>query len=432
MEKQPFDDFVIYEKVPNPKTNIYGKSMPSTNNSRINNENGGIAELSLDEALKVTSYPNYLKDFIKQFLIDNYSDSDIAKVFMLKDSETIFVIEYALTIELNERNYKVYVLVYLPILFPNYPPEFYIEKTAPLGLNKVYNGKISIPDFKINLENFVNFDPNKNNIGEIIDNLVINFSQEFPIFKDNSSNNNNWIKSGKCVLEKRKVSSVRIPKKQNNYYRPKTDIRSDNNYNYNNNNYNNNGLAKSGQNYYGNVKTEKLIDNNKDEFTDKTFLDFIRKQTKDIVTYNYLEFKEKHNFGANMDKLKILQDDVNRRLNDGNIYGKNDQLKSRFQTLKNIKEKLEVIENNINQEINDIKNNDNKSFFDKFEDIVNVKNKKDLEYLAKIKDMEDYLVYLKKGYEKKIVSFEDMLSETRALSREIFNFNYMRSKINSQ
>jgi hypothetical protein len=351
---------------------------------------------------------------------------------MLKDSETIFVIEYALTIELNERNYKVYVLVYLPILFPNYPPEFYIEKTAPLGLNKVYNGKISIPDFKINLENFVNFDPNKNNIGEIIDNLVINFSQEFPIFKDNSSNNNNWIKSGKCVLEKRKVSSVRIPKKQNNYYRPKTDIRSDNNYNYNNNNYNNNGLAKSGQNYYGNVKTEKLIDNNKDEFTDKTFLDFIRKQTKDIVTYNYLEFKEKHNFGANMDKLKILQDDVNRRLNDGNIYGKNDQLKSRFQTLKNIKEKLEVIENNINQEINDIKNNDNKSFFDKFEDIVNVKNKKDLEYLAKIKDMEDYLVYLKKGYEKKIVSFEDMLSETRALSREIFNFNYMRSKINSQ
>jgi hypothetical protein len=427
MEKQPFDDFVIYEKVPNPRTNIYGKSMPSTNNSRINNENGGIAELSLDEALKVTSYPNYLKDFIKQFLIDNYSDSDIAKVFMLKDSETIFVIEYALTIELNERNYKVYVLVYLPILFPNYPPEFYIEKTAPLGLNRVYNGKISIPDFKINLENFVNFDPNKNNIGEIIDNLVINFSQEFPIFKDNSSNNNNWIKSGKCVLEKRKVSSVRIPKKQNNYYRPKTDIRSDNNYNYNNN-----GLAKSGQNYYGNVKTEKLIDNNKDEFTDKTFLDFIRKQTKDIVTYNYLEFKEKHNFGANMDKLKILQDDVNRRLNDGNIYGKNDQLKSRFQTLKNIKEKLEVIENNINQEINDIKNNDNKSFFDKFEDIVNVKNKKDLEYLAKIKDMEDYLVYLKKGYEKKIVSFEDMLSETRALSREIFNFNYMRSKINSQ
>ena len=133
-----------------------------------------------------------------------------------------------------------------------------------------------------------------------------------------------------------------------------------------------------------------------------------------------------------MDKLKILQENVNHRLNNGNIYGKNDQLKSRFQTLKNIKAKLEVIENNLNNEINDIKNNDNKSFFDKFDEIVNVKNQKDLEYLAKIKDMEDYLVYLKKGYEKDIVSFKDMLNLTRALSREIFNLNYMRNKIKSQ
>ena len=422
MEKQPFDDFVIYEKVGNPKTNIYGRSMVSSNNnSRVNNENGRSSDISLEEALKITSYPNYLKDFIKQFLIDNYSDNDMAKIFLIKDNEKIFVIEYTLTIELNGRNYKVYVLVYLPILFPNYPPEFYIEKTASLGLNKFYYGKISVPDFKINLESFVKFDPNKNNIEEIINNLVINFTQEFPIYKDNGINNN-LNTSAKCILEKNKTSKVILPKRQNNYSRQKT---------YNNNNSNNNGLGRSYQNNYDNVKTEKFIDN-KDEFTDKTFLDFIRKQTKDIIRYNYLEFKEKHNFGANMDKLKILQENVNHRLNNGNIYGKNDQLKSRFQTLKNIKAKLEVIENNLNNEINDIKNNDNKSFFDKFDEIVNVKNQKDLEYLAKIKDMEDYLVYLKKGYEKDIVSFKDMLNSTRALSREIFNLNYMRNKIKSQ
>ena len=422
MDKQPFDDFVIYEKVGNPKTNIYGRSMVSSNNnSRVNNENGRSSDISLEEALKITSYPNYLKDFIKQFLIDNYSDNDMAKIFLIKDNEKIFVIEYTLTIELNGRNYKVYVLVYLPILFPNYPPEFYIEKTASLGLNKFYYGKISVPDFKINLESFVKFDPNKNNIEEIINNLVINFTQEFPIYKDNGINNN-LNTSAKCILEKIKTSKVILPKRQNNYSRQKT---------YNNNNSNNNGLGRSYQNNYDNVKTEKFIDN-KDEFTDKTFLDFIRKQTKDIIRYNYLEFKEKHNFGANMDKLKILQENVNHRLNNGNIYGKNDQLKSRFQTLKNIKAKLEVIENNLNNEINDIKNNDNKSFFDKFDEIVNVKNQKDLEYLAKIKDMEDYLVYLKKGYEKDIVSFKDMLNLTRALSREIFNLNYMRNKIKSQ
>ena len=443
MDKRPFDDFVIYEKAGNPRTNIYGKAMNNSNNARYNNnENGTTSQISLDNALKTTSYPKYLLDFIKQFLIDNYSESDMATVYLIKDTENIFVIEYTLTIELNGRNYKVYVLVYLPILFPNYPPEFYIEKTTSLGLNKFYNGKINIPDFKINLDSFLKFDPNTNNIPEIIDNLVINFTQEFPIYKDNT-NFQNWKNSGKCVLEKSKVSKVTIPKKQKNYNSAnninRTYISSNSIYNQNkdkyNNNYNysnnNNGINKS-YNKYDNVKVEKFKDENRDEFTDKTFLDFIRKQAKDIVEYNYVEFKEKHNFSENMKKLNTLKDGINQRLNDRSIYGKNDQLKARLQTLKTIKGKLEVIENNINQEINDLKTNDNKSFFDKFEENVNVKNPKDLEYLAKIREMEDYLVYMKKGYERKMVSFEDMLYLTRGISREIFNLNYMRCKIKSQ
>lgn len=443
MEKQPFDDFVIYEKAM-PKTNIYGRSMINTNNSgaRYNNDNGSPAEVTLDNAIKMTSYPKYLLDFIKNFLIDNYSDNDMATVYLIKDKENIFVIEYVLTLELNGRKYKVYVLVYLPILFPNYPPEFYIEKTTQnLGLNKFYNEKISWPEFKINLDSFLKFDPNTNNIGEIIDNLVINFTQEFPIYKDNSSINKYLANTGKCYLQKNKANKVIIPKKTKGYYNNNSINRpfpnSNNNYNksrdnFNNNyNYNNNNRNNNGQNKYDNVKIEKFNDN-KDEFTDKTFLDFIRKQAKDIVEYNYMEFKEKHNFEENKKKLNTLKEGINQRLNDGSIYGKNDQLKSRLQTLKNIKGKLELIEKNINQEINELKNNDNKSFFDKFEENVNVKNQKDLEYLAKIKEMEDYLVYLKKGYERKIVSFEDMLNVTRGISREIFNLNYMRSKIKSQ
>ena len=119
MQKQPFDDFVIYEKA-SPKTNIYGRTMSNTNNSRFNNDNGRPADITLDNAIKMTSYPKYLLDFIKKFLIDNYSDNDMVTVYLIKETENIFVIEYALTIELNGRNYKVYVLVYLPILFPNY------------------------------------------------------------------------------------------------------------------------------------------------------------------------------------------------------------------------------------------------------------------------------------------------------------------------
>ena len=44
------------------------------------------------------------------------------------------------------------------------------------------------------------------------------------------------------------------------------------------------------------------------------------------------------------------------------------------------------------------------------------------------KVIEEYLIYLKRGYERKIVSFDDMVNKTRALSRELFTIDYLRSQ----
>ena len=46
-----------------------------------------------------------------------------------------------------------------------------------------------------------------------------------------------------------------------------------------------------------------------------------------------------------------------------------------------------------------------KTFFDKVDEIVSVKDEEYMEYAVKKKVMEDYLIYLKKGYEKKMVNF---------------------------
>jgi hypothetical protein len=407
-----FNDFVVYEKFQSPKTNVYGRAMVNNNQESNKQNDKNMMVLQLEDAIAMSSYPKYLLDFMKNFLIDNYSDNDIVQIYLITDKEdNIFVIEYALSIELNGRNYKVYVLVYLPILFPNYPPEFYIEKTTNLGLNRFYNGKINSQDLKINLDYFLKFDPNKSNIGDIIDNLVINFTQEFPVYKDNNPNPN-W-KSGKCILDKSKVNKVSIPKKQKNY--PK-----DNRYS----NYQNNFE----KNKYNNVKCEKLIDEEQDTFDDKTFLDFIRKQTKDIIAYNYLEFKEKYHIGGNLNNLKEMDNTLKQSINNKNMYEKNEKLKVQLEALKNIKSQLDLIENGITKELNESQNEQEKSFFEKCENIINIPDPKDMEYLIKIKDLEDYLVYLKKGYEKKIVEFDVMVNLTRALSREIFNLNYMRSR----
>ena len=76
--------------------------------------------LELESALSKVSYPKKNLDFIKQFLIDNYSHNAMTKIYIVTndDGTNIFVIEYQLIDELNLKNYKLFVLVYLPVLFP--------------------------------------------------------------------------------------------------------------------------------------------------------------------------------------------------------------------------------------------------------------------------------------------------------------------------
>ena len=405
-----YKDFVVYEKDEKNKNNAYG------NNNFKNNQHQN-SVLELNDAIAMSSYPQYIQDFIKTFLIDNYSNNDIAQVFLVADKEErIFVIEYVLGIEFNNKNYNVYVLVYLPILYPNYPPEFYIERNAKIGLNNYYkNGKINETDLKINLDCFGKFDPTKNNIAELIDNLLISFSQEFPVFKSNpqqaNSNNNNY----KCFLDKSKANKIILPKKPKN--------------NYNNNNMNIEDYKK-----FENVKTEKIIEEKHNKpFDDKAFLEFIRNQTKDIIHYNYLEYKEKYHINNNLEELKNINSSSNKYSDDIlNLYQKNEQLKKQIDNLKYIKNKLQEIENIKLQELQDIDNTQQKNFFEKYKNIIEVEDQQYMEYIIKIKVLEDYLAYLKKGYEKDIISFENMLKLNRAISREIFNLIYVKDKIHNK
>ena len=181
------------------------------------NENSSTKTLEFEDALAMSSYNKYNLDYIKKFLLYNYSNNDLANVYMIENnnSEDIFVIEYSLIIEFDRKYYRVFILVYLPILFPNDPPEFYINKTANVILNKYYlNGKIKPEDFHINLNFFKKFEPSTNNISDIIDNIVINFTLNFPLYKDKSNSNfNNQNKNAKCFFDKSKAYLVKIPTK---------------------------------------------------------------------------------------------------------------------------------------------------------------------------------------------------------------------------
>ena len=95
--------------------------------------------------------------------------------------------------------------------------------------------------------------------------------------------------------------------------------------------------------------------------------------------------------------------------------------------LKNIKQRLNEIENDLNKEIENSKNI-NKTTLEKCDELIKVKDDEDMKFLVMKKTIEDYLIYLKRGYERKLISFDVMVNQTRALSREIFTIDYLRTQ----
>ena len=377
---------------------------PNFNNSTelIYNYKNNISNesLKIEEALSKSSYPKYNKDFIKNFIINNYYNHKNAKIYLtLNDKEKIFVIEYNLPISFNYRIYNVFILVYLPLLYPDYPPEFYIGKRGNMGINQNYeNGRINSRDLRINLSSFIDFDPERNNIEEIINKIKEEFNNEFPVYKNNRDSNNIL---GKCNLDKKLVSEIIIDNKA----------------------FWNNDKERFNKNNFDDINEDK----NK-EFNDKTFLDFMRNQVKDIIKAKYMDLDDKFQIKKKYNDLFVIKDAV-RNKKEKNILNKDiNIMKQELENLKKIKEQYIMMENNLKYE-NDKILNDKRSIFERINEVIKIKDEKELEYISKKKAIEDYLLYLKKGYERKIVSFDDMINQTRILSRELFNIDYIIKKI---
>ena len=151
-------------------------------------------------------------------------------------------------------------------------------------------------------------------------------------------------------------------------------------------------------------------------------MNYMKNQTKDILREKYMIFKEEfNNIELGLDKLK------KNRINKNNIKQPiNKELEKEIGKLLKIKKYLNEIESSLKT-----KKDKNKSIFDKCSYYIKIKNKKIFELIIKKKVISDYLIYLKKGFEKNIVTFDDMLNKTRKLSREIFYINYTIRKLNN-
>ena len=327
--------------------------------------------LNLNLALEKSAYPPYNRDYIKNFIINDYFENNDAKVYL---QEKFFVIIYTLNISFNKKSYKIIIYIHIPESFPNCPPEIYVQKKPKTGLNKTYIPKINPQDFKVNIDYFGKFEPSLNSIQNIVNSIKDSFNVDFPIYRDNSN-------------------------------KMEPEIFGKNNINRNRAN-------------------EIIIES--DNFTEEQFQTYMKNQTKDILRGKLSDFEQKYKTSQNYKELLNINAIVKKKSGNKNSSSAV-PMSQDLNNLKKIKDELNGIEEGLQQEIQQIQN-ENKTSFEKCDEFIKIKDEKDMEYAAMRKSIEDYLVYLRKGYEKKVVSFNDMVNNTRMLSRELFSIDYLRKQ----
>ena len=139
----------------------------------------------------------------------------------------------------------------------------------------------------------------------------------------------------------------------------------------------------------------------------------------------YYNFNQKYKIENNNQELKHINDIL--KIKAGKADISSNPMNQELEKLRYIKDELNQIENNLQNELQQMQNSC-KSAFEKCEEFIKIKDQKDLEYAVMEKTIEDYLVYLKKAYEKKVINFHEMVEQTRSLSREIFSINYLRKQ----
>jgi hypothetical protein len=344
---------------------------PSANTNNIYSKN--IQTISLEQALTQSSYPKNRHKLLRDLLLCEYIGNPEAKVyFQYMSQEKLFVVLYILSIPLGQKKYNIEIYMYIPRTYPDSSPEFYIMKIKGTSIhdyyikNKIINGQT----FQIYIDKISKFNPTKINISEIINALKNHFNEAFPIFKDKNLKTYDY--NGKNYIDKNTLKEI---------------------------------IIKS------------------DNFNEAQLLHFMRNKAKNLVNDLYYKYNKKYNPKIYYDDLRQMKMELDSSSNSGK-----NPMNKQVESLRKIKGELNKIEKDIKADIQNISNS-KRNALTKCDELIKIKNENDLKLLIKRKILEDYLIFLKKGYEKKVVSLHEMLEQTRMLTREILSIDYLRQKL---
>jgi hypothetical protein len=337
------------------------------------------SKLNPKEAIELCGYPVNIKQNLFDFLVNTYGGQK-HKLFLFTRNEKapkIFMLQMQMPAKYNNQQYDITLLIYLPLNFPEIGPEIYFEKIGKVKINPNCSFYIDEDTLKINYS-FFTWENSFKSFKDLIVELYNQFNIAFPVFslnaKDESDNDNPDL--GDCVFRKDLCKEIEF------------------------------------------VKPIKVIQE-------------IPNTIKNNPPFN--ENQEKRAL------IKLLQNNLSQKINYAiqpltSSYMKLERIKEKINNKLKDYEKVESKENAIRQTINNLYKEMNFAItapkeienpdMSNLESVLLISNKDYYLRLAKEKAIEEYILIIKKSYEKQNIDFNTALNLIRTNSRNIFFLKY--------
>ena len=326
-------------------------------------------KISLNEALNKSEYPEYIKDKVISFVLENYQNyKDKSQTYLTKCfNKKIFVIKMDLPVKFKNIDYLITILIYIPVSFPN-EIRIYFEYNQDFIIDKHYKEQNTIDETTAELyyQNIINFIPITQSINQLVQALIDKFNQYFPLFRSKSKPEY----YGPCHLDNDSSTLIEIKPEDLNIIIKKED------------------------------KKKKIKD-----------------KIMKILEEKLFEIQATH---SQLDSMKMK---INTKINSYISKGTSNDFEEMNVKLLELISKLEL-------DIKNLKNKKKNSILEQTEKVVEIKDTEKYKYIVMRKTTEDFLKYLKKGFERGIIPFNKFVEETRKISKELFYINYVIEKSN--
>ena len=354
--------------------------------------------------VSLCNYPPNVTDYLITSIIQimNYpyvkSKSQYKAKMINKDK--IIVVKIHLDVPFHKNNYDVPILVFFPILIPLEPPKIYIELSKNSAINpkvkdiEIKTGKIITPLLRMWEQN--------TNFNNILNEIRNSFCNIFPIYKNKKNNNSSNTNNTNCINSNNSNNIININNNavfniiNNN---DSGDIFAniakifDNNFLDNNNINNNKILNEKNNSVIKNILVEEVFD----KISSKLISEYkkLNQQNKTLNNYKNQFRTENEKMMKYFTKKKDIENKCAK-----DLFHLNSEIK-KFSEENKTKEVNKITEENC---LNYIK----------------VENPEVIKSIANDVNYEELLVIIKKGFEKKSISFEEAIMSIRNISRDLF------------